>query len=222
MKYWNCHSLKSLFLVPMALGQWSLVPIGKMPLPNIKEHQGVWEIATNGNAGGIAYLLPEKTRNETHAPVLSWTWNVEKFPAVRDKSPLSKDGDDYAIRVGALVSGDRAMRIPTDLAKIVEPLGIMISYVVFYSATDRESWTNRCAVSPYSERIITCFRSVGAKLSSQTEAPLKDLGNTLSLQPSERSKLGLVGVWIFADSDNSKSSSLSHLGNISVDGRQMR
>ena len=209
--------LFSVVAVPLALSQWTPIPINSMTLPKFESAEKTWKITTKENAGGMAWVFPKREHFDN--PAIYWTWKVEQFPEVSTYSPLRKKGDDYALRVGTLISGDKEMDLPPELAKVAQKFSLKLSYIVFYLATDRKEWEGRCEPNPFSDRVLNCFRITGKKFTDRTERPLQDLSKALNLSPTVQSKLSVAGLWVFADSDNSKSQSVSYLKDLKVEGK---
>ncbi|MBI4403415.1 MAG: DUF3047 domain-containing protein [Deltaproteobacteria bacterium] len=200
----------------MMIGQWLPVPIGSQPLPTIQQKTSIWEIRTAGNAGGFAFFLPKGKNPLPVRTHLEWSWSVEKYPKIGPKPPTQKEGDDYAIRVGALVAGNKSLVLPSELSKLVKRHGTAVSYIVFYCASENSKWWGRCIVNPFSDHVVNCFRGAANRMSKVSEMPLDDLVKTLALVAEEAAKLSVSGVWILSDSDNSASESLAHLGELKV------
>lgn len=76
--------------LPLAISQWTPVPIGSQRLPEIKATDAEWDIKTEGDAGGFAYLLPAQTESSPNPARLSWLWRVAAFPKTPLKIPFEK------------------------------------------------------------------------------------------------------------------------------------
>lgn len=190
--------------------------MGTLDLPLFQPENGGWKIETAATAGGYAYLFPEKERKRLTETNLLWTWSIAQFPVTKAASPLDKAADDYALRVGLLVRGDGEVQMPPNLQEASRRIGGNISYVLFYSATDRRDWADQCFRNPYNDRVVDCLKLADRKRSDIRPLPFSDLSKALSLPNEILSKLEVVGVWIFADSDNSKTRSKAHLYQLSV------
>ncbi len=179
-----------------------------------------WEIRTKGTAGGFTYLLSQNQRSPLSEVEVVWNWSVDRFPNPSEASPLDKEADDYALRVGVLIRGDGEVKLPDSLKDAVRNLGGNVSYVVFYSATNKKDWSGKCLLNPFSERVINCLRLAGKKLSEVRAFPLTDLQSVIPLKSLASSRLESIGLWVFADSDNSKSESQAHLQHLKIGTRE--
>jgi hypothetical protein len=208
--------LHSFLVVPLLLSQWVPVRMGPLPFPSFVEKQSGWEIQTEASAGGQAYCIPPGRRLPLAHTQLQWEWKVDEFPVTSATSPLEKKSDDFALRVGLLLSGDGAVALPPDLAKLADKLSAEVSYVVFYATTNNEAWANRCTINPFSKRVLNCLVLAGPQLSKGRANPHTDVQTALGLPTEKISKLQAVGLWIFADSDNSKTKSKGFIKNIQL------
>lgn len=195
----------------MVLSLWTPVRIGSLELPAFQSDDSVWQVSTKATAGGFAYFLPEAERAALSAVTLSWSWRVDRFPTARGDSPEKKAADDYALRVGVLILGDGEAKLSAEFKDATRNLGAKISYVVFYSATDKKDWAGKCFPNPYSERVINCLRMAKQDFSEVLAHPLLDLESVIPISLETRAKLRSAGVWIFADSDNSKTETVASL-----------
>lgn len=184
--------------------------MGNIEFPSIQPKIDGWKVETKAGAGGYAYLFSEKERRRLTDANLLWSWSVEEFPQTKAASPLEKATDDYALRVGLLVRGDGEVQVPPTLQEAARKCG-GVSYVLFYSATHKRDLVNQCFKNPFNERVVDCLKFADGKQSGVKSSPLSDLSRALSLPSDTLSKLEVIGVWIFADSDNSKSKSKAHL-----------
>ncbi len=192
--------------------------MGTLDLPSIQSASGGWKVETEGAAGGYAYLLPEKERRRLVETNLLWSWSVDQFPVTRATSPSDKAADDYALRIGLLIRGNGELQMPQSLAEAALKSVGKISYILFYSATERPDWNNRCFRNPYNDRVFNCLRLASGKRSEVRPSPYSDLSTVLSLSDESLSKLEAAGIWIFADSDNSKTKSKARLYDLKVGG----
>src|SRR5690606_34523569 len=90
---------------------------------------------------------------------LSWAWRVLKFPTNALRFPLEKNNDDFALRVGILVSdGSAVIPVPKKFRAVIADKGLPLSRVVFYCATPAGVAERACEPSPYHARIFNCPR----------------------------------------------------------------
>lgn len=184
--------------------------MGNTDFPLIQSAIDGWKVETKAGAGGYAYLFPENERKRLADTNLLWSWSVKEFPQTKAVTPLDKGADDYALRVGLLVRGNGEVQMPPALKEAARKCGI-VSYVLFYSATDKRDLANQCFKNPFNDRVVDCLEFASEQRSEVKSSPLLDLSGVLTLSKDDLSKLEVVGVWIFADSDNSKSTSKAHL-----------
>lgn len=206
--------------IPLALTAWSGIPIGSQKLPSVAVNDGQWGITTNGNAGGYAHFFDPNTLANVPKE-LRWSWRVIEFPKVNPEIPFQKKTDDYALRVGALVSiPGNPIQLPQSLKKKLPANQVPPSFVVFYGAVrsthKQEKSTDRCAPSPYNARILHCLIGAHATFENMTRSPLEDAARHLNSPDFSQAKARFIGLWIFADSDNSQSSSQALIKELSV------
>lgn len=216
-KRWLQHRLFSFFSIPLVLNQWTPVPIGSFALPTVQTSKSGWEIQTAGTAGGFLYPFGADRVRALSDLNLSWSWKVHRFPTLAKTDVNEKDADDFALRVGVLIGGDGEASLPKDFEKAVRGLNDKVSYVLFYSATDRKEYAGKCFKSPFSNRVVNCLKSAGLEPSSVRVTPLSDLVSVLPVSPSLQGRLVATGIWVFADSDNSKSTSQATLSHLEVE-----
>lgn len=195
--------------------------MGSSELPEVHSKNSGWEIRTKGTAGGFTHLLSQNARSPLSDVELVWDWSVGRFPNPVGASPSDKEADDYALRVGILIRGDGEVKLPDSLKEAVLNLGGKVSYVVFYSATNKKDWAGKCLPNPYSERVINCFRLARKTFSQVRAFPLTDLESVIPLKSEASTRLESIGLWVFADSDNSKSESRAHLQHLKIGAREL-
>lgn len=202
------RSLYAAFALPLAISQWTPVPIGSQKLPEVNSTGGECGIKTDRNAGGFACLLPESTDPSSHSVRLSWEWRVSTFPKTAPKIPFEKSSDDYALRVGALLSdSEEGIKVPRRIEELLKEKGLKLSYVVFYCAVPALPDGPVCAISPYNDHIVNCLVGADSKYKRVAASPIDDAMKYFKLPESEKRLLKVIGLWLFADSDNSHSSS---------------
>ena len=220
-KRWLQHRLFSFFSIPLVLNQWTPVPVGSFALPSIQSSKNGWQIQTAGTAGGFLYPFGADRVRALSDLNLSWSWKVDLFPTLAKTDVNEKDADDFALRVGLVIGGDGEASLPKDFDKAVHGLKDKVSYVLFYSATDRKEYAGKCFKSPFSNRVVNCLKMAGRDLNSVRVTPLSDLLSVLPVSPSLQGRLIATGIWVFADSDNSKSASQATLSQLKVEERGM-
>lgn len=213
----HLRSVLAAFVFPLAINQWTPVPIGSQNLPDVKSTDREWAIKTDGNAGGFVCLLPAPTTPSSQTVRLSWEWRVSTFPKTTPKIPFEKSADDYALRVGALLSdSEEGIKVPQRIEDLLKEKNLKLSYVVFYCAVSSVPNGPLCAISPYNDHIINCLVGADSTYRKVAASPIEDAMRYLKLQESEKRLLKVIGLWVFADSDNSRSSSEAGLRTLEV------
>lgn len=203
-------------VVPLDIGQWTPVQVNSHPMPVVTNENSTWKIVSKDGAGGYAYIFKESLSRE-QVTQASWDWKVTKFPNVEIKLPFLKQNDDFAVRVGFLISGgSTSISIPRSIEKLFGTARKQISNIIFYQAI-RSTKGNQetCGESPYQKGITYCLRFADAEFKTQTIKPINDVIKTPN--PNPANNLKVVGLWIFSDSDNSHSESEAHLRNLKLE-----
>lgn len=200
-------------IIPLNLDLWIPFSFPNIPVSNF-DYQQVnksLKISSHKSASGYVYIFPDPVAiNEVQ---ISWQWSVEKFPDIKNILPISNLSDDFALRLGLLLDdGKRSIKLPSQLEGELKKKNLNVSYVNFYLAVPNENVP--CFLSPNDSFINYCLKLVNSNLKSEnitSEMLAKDLNNIKSF-----ATLKLIGLWIFADSDNSKSTSLGTIRNIQI------
>jgi len=201
-------------MLPTSVGQWTPIPI-KSTLPKVVGTDSSWQVTTNNSAGGFFYKLTAPAEGDFSK--ISWKWRVDKFPTVTPKAPFTKDTDDYALRVGVVFSNHKKnIKLHSEIEKAVGSEA-KVSYVVFYNASSLASSECVCEKSPYNDYILNCQIPVQKEFSNVERSPVVDLIKGFKVGAEESKKIRVVGIWIFADSDNSHSESEAYLANLRVE-----
>ena len=217
MKGARYQAMLGVFVVPMAINQWTAVPIGSQRIPDLIANEKEWRVKTEGNAGGFAYLTPQSTDSASRLVQVHWDWRVETFPRAAPKIPFEKSTDDYALRVGVLLSdGEERVNVPRNIKDLLKAKDLNLSYVVFYCAVASVPNGQACAISPYNDHIVNCLVGADSKYRRIEEFPVEDAIKYFKLSENEGKRLRPIGLWIFADSDNSRSSSVAGLRALEV------
>jgi hypothetical protein len=224
VKYQSFRNFFGLLLIPLGLEQWTAVPISGKAMPELRGVNQTWTLKTRGSAGGYVHFLEKPITLESGYVSISWEWMVRKFPRTRPVLPFVKSEDDYAIRIGALISdGEKQIPVHGDFKKILEERKQTVAFVLFYCAVPIEQMKffekSSCGSSPYHDHVANCVLPAGEPWSKNAVSPFKDAMGSFQVSDSQRKKLTLIGFWIFADSDNSNSDSEAELKPISVISR---
>lgn len=201
--------------IPFILSQWTPYTLDFKGSPKVSVEGKQLRISTERTAGGFAYFLPEPIPLDSESVRFSWNWAVERFPIAETVLPLKKSTEDFALRVGLLISdGESRISIPGKFKMALEKRSLDLSYVLFYCATPNEIEGTKCESSPYHKKVINCFKKASSTNSAHSALPLKDLRAIGYTQ--EKQKLHIFGIWLFADSDNSGSSSTARVSELSL------
>ena len=154
------------------------------------------------SASALIYAFDTVTPIKT----VSFEWRSQGKLKVRNAGhEKSKKGDDYKLRVGLILSG-KAPMIPffaPGWVKAIKSAMKLPSNKLRYLAVDAKHPAGKSWESPYSDSM------------TNVSLPSKDLGNgwNLAVYSSKRPH-NVVGVWVMADGDNTKSSFESEIRNL--------
>ena len=203
-------------VVPFNIGQWTPVHVNTHPMPVVTEEKSTWKIVSRDGAGGYAFIFKEAFDKDQLIQA-SWDWKVTRFPNVEIRLPFSKQNDDFALRVGFLISGgSTSITIPDSIEKLFGTEKKKISNIIFYQAI-RSTKGNQeaCGESPYQKGITYCLRFANTEFETLKVKPTSDL--IKNQKPNLPNNLKVVGLWIFSDSDNSHSESEAYLKNLKME-----
>jgi len=94
-----------------------------------------------------------------------------------------------------------------------------VSHIIFYSAIPGGNIGAQFQVSPYQEKILYCLLPASKTFMKQSVAPLNDFRKFFRANDkTNNSSVEIIGLWVFADSDNLKGSSQAYLKNLSFAG----
>lgn len=206
--------LLSVFVLPLGLDQWTPIKVNSHDLPNVIVEKQEWRIATNNSAGGYASLF--KKAVPLGKCKLSWEWKVLKYPKVDIALPFEKKNDDSALRVGLLLSGDvENIKVPNPLKTTLDERNYKLTNILFYSSGNLPD--EKCGISPYQKGILYCLKHSESQWKTVDTNPMTDLVKAYGISSDQVQKLKVIGLWIFADSDNSVSDSESFIRKIQVE-----
>lgn len=201
--------------IPLVLSDWMPLSTQIKGSPKVKVEGSTLSITTEGEAGGFAYFLEKPISISGNNFDVNWKWQVSQFPDVIPTIPFKKSEEDFALRVGMLLSdGTSRIPLPGNFGKEFEKRKQALSYVLFYCASQNRA-KRQCGRSPYHRNIVNCLNPAGKKQNSVMVTPFKDIKQFLGKRP-ETKKLEVVGVWLFADSDNSRSRSNAMVSDIKL------
>lgn len=199
-------------LVPLDQSAWikTNFPFKFAPDYNFKNQK--IHIVSDDDLGGYAHRFKEPIELTDSLRVFL-SWQVKKFPKVKPEIPFTKKQDDYPLRVGLILGGGKPAEIPEAVKKRL-PFKEQISHIVYYGpVTQKVSKKEKyCGNSPHNSYAVYC--AVPSALSSQnfTFEPFADLKEVKSVKYKPK----LMGLWLFADTDDSESESEITLKKIEI------
>ncbi|MBC7693803.1 MAG: DUF3047 domain-containing protein [Methylotenera sp.] len=212
--------------IPMDLAKWQKAPMPGKDFPVITEMKNAWRLQSTHSAGGYVYWLPEPLRvtdenggNLKQVFEATWKWKVLRLPKTQPKIPVTKNNDDFAVRVGFLWSDGKNRLSAMDGVQKKLKVRHEVSEVLLYNAVADVDPTHSCGASPYDAKILYCLLPSTPQMQEVQVFPLGDL--LKSLEPEAKREiavrpLSLIGLWVFSDSDDSKSSAESQLMDLTV------
>ena len=207
--------------IPFVLSQWTPFNIELKGSPQFTPEGRSLRIITESEAGGVAYFLKEPVQVGESDCILRWKWKVDDFPAAKPSFPLSKADADFPLRVGLLLSdGEWRIPLPRKFRKAVDRKGFALSRVLFYSAVRAENTAGQggqCGPSPYHDKFLICTLPASGTEQSMEVKIGRDLKRGFALDADKIRELRIFGIWLFADSDNSKSRSSAVVSDIQFD-----
>ncbi len=195
------------------IGLWKETPVKSLPLPAVSVQPGsIWSLSTQGNAGGYAWRLPKPVVWSAVERV-SWRWKAQRHPDPRNTGliglfkPLA---DDAAVRVG-FVFDSGASNLPLPEAWKTETDRDNISHVIFHNLVSQHHKPS-CSSSPLTRHIT--YRNVphaeSTRFALHQETP-ESISTCLPAAEALSETSRLIGIWVFADSDDSRSQSKAAL-----------
>jgi hypothetical protein len=208
-------TIAAFFLIPLQLSQW--LPVEIHGLPEIREAADQWLIKSDKTAGGYVYLLPKANRPTETSMTALWKWKVSQFPNTRPSLPFDKKSDDYALRVGFLFHGpEKPLPLPTPFQKLLAEKNETVTAVLLYNAVTAPLGKGLCGPSPYHERIVYCIQGATSDYSEVSRQPFADLKIVAKESRPAGEHTELIGLWVFADSDDSSSWSEGSLRDLQI------
>ncbi|MEZ4752180.1 MAG: DUF3047 domain-containing protein [Bdellovibrionota bacterium] len=206
----------STLLIPMLLNQWLPNAVHFKGTPKLSLEGKAFRIETVEAAGGYIYLLPEPVTLTKEKGQFRWKWSVQRFPQKVLRLPLTKKTDDFAVRIGLLLSdGTSKISLPSTLQAKLNPAH-PLSYVLFYCASPQKETTPVCEQSPYQGNFVNCMKRASGTRESNERFPWRDLASVEKVEAS--TSLQVIGVWLFADSDNNGTRSEAHVSGMELFG----
>lgn len=189
-------------LIPLGSKHWEKTNFPFKWAPSYKFKKSQIKVISDDDLGGYAhkfkkeYKLTEKTR-------LKIAWQVKKFPKVSPRIPFVKKEDDYPIRIGLILSGGEKAKIPKSVLKKL-PFKKTVSNILYYGPVRADKPMNYfCGDSPHNAYAVYCAVPSDYKEKLFEFMPLRDL---IKVKKSSY-QAEILGVWLFADTDDSESKS---------------
>ena len=154
----------------------------------------VLEAVSNAAASGLVY---ERKIDVTKTPILIWRWRIER--PVNPPDELSKEGDDFAVRVYFLAPGAGWLSFPDSVVYVwasKQPVG--------------SAWPN-----PYTKKAHMLAVDSGAKHAGQWRTHRRNMREDFR-RYFGRDITGITHIAIMTDTDNSKLSAKGWYGDIRV------
>lgn len=154
----------------------------------------VLEAVSNAAASGLVY---ERKIDLTKTPILIWRWRIER--PVNPPDELSKEGDDFAVRVYFLAPGAGWLSFPDSVVYVwasKQPVG--------------SAWPN-----PYTKKAHMLAVDSGAKHAGQWRTHRRNMREDFR-RYFGRDITGVTHIAIMTDTDNSKLSAKGWYGDIRV------
>ncbi len=154
----------------------------------------VLEAVSEAAASGLVY---ERKIDVTKTPILIWRWRIER--PVNPPDELSKEGDDFAVRVYFLAPGAGWLSFPDSVVYVwasKQPVG--------------SAWPN-----PYTKKAHMVAVDSGAKHAGQWRTHRRNMREDFK-RFFGRDITGITHIAIMTDTDNSKLSARGWYGDIRV------
>ncbi len=156
--------------------------------------QTVLEAVSEAAASGLVY---ERKIDVTKTPILIWRWRIER--PVNPPDELSKEGDDFAVRVYFLAPGAGWLSFPDSVV-----------YVWASKQPEGSAWPN-----PYTRKAHMVAVDSGAKHAGQWRTHRRNMRDDFK-RYFGRDITGITHIAIMTDTDNSKLSARGWYGDIRV------
>lgn len=190
----------ALTILPLEPGHWHETSFWFKKAPDFQFTKQGLSIQTEAAVGGYFYLLPQARDLGPE------TWLQVKIQILKQGPgpvaiPFLKQEDDYALRIGLVLAGGPPAKIPKLVAKKL-PVKTAISQVLYYNFRQQSSKEIDCGASPHNDYATYCLVSVGEGEQEIVLKPWLDLKRS-PVKPTML-KPELLGIWLFADTDDTK------------------
>lgn len=201
------------------LNNWTPLSFEKVPKKSSYEIISASDEGTMlklSSEGGASALISKETFSVHEARFISWSWRVDKFPALAD--PKTKGGDDYPARVYLIFQYDsegasflKRLRYKTFKTLYGEyPPDSSLNYV--WSGVETKE---RSFVSPYTDQarivVLQSERHSSRVWKQENRDAFSDYVKEFGVEPPELFRLGIM-----TDSDNTEDSTLAFLKHLTV------
>jgi hypothetical protein len=190
-------------MIPLEPSAWVKTNFPFKFAPDYYFEKNQIRVVSDDDLGGYAHRL-KKPIDLSENFKLNIIWEVKRFPKVLPELPFNKKQDDYPLRVGLILGGGAAANIP-DAVKKKLPFKQHISNIVYYGpVTEKVSKKEiYCGDSPHNDYAVYCAVPSPLNKLEVSFSPLEDLKATKKVTYKPK----LLGLWLFADTDDSESKS---------------
>lgn len=198
-------------LIPLGPSHWTKTNFPFKFAPDYSFKNSQITIESDDDLGGYAHKLSESIPiNEKSKIVVKW--QVDKYPKVTPQLPFDKKNDDYPVRIGLIISGGPKAEIPKSVLKRL-PFKKEISNIIYYGPIKQHKLSNYfCGESPHNSYAVYCAVPGTKRDKEFTAFPYRDLKSV----KKSKYKAEILGVWLFADTDDSESESKVTLKSIKI------
>ncbi|MFK8138934.1 MAG: hypothetical protein AB8E15_11275 [Bdellovibrionales bacterium] len=203
----------AVMLVPMDPSEWVKTKFPFKKFPDFNFSQSI-QISNDSAVGGYFYKLPKPIEIGS-LEFIQLKAQIDKFPKVKINMPFQKKQDDYAFRLGLMLSDGRNSSIPSFVqSKIGRQFPV--TKMIYFQFASLDGEIEMCGKSPHNSFSIYCVLNT----SEGKEFLLNlNLENKALKVLKNRKKLRLVGLWLFSDTDDSGSKSNAVVRKISIKTR---
>ncbi|MEC9283659.1 MAG: hypothetical protein VX642_13190 [Bdellovibrionota bacterium] len=197
-------------VLPLDLSQWHKTNFLFKAAPDYSSDKKSITIESDDDLGGYFYPLktPIKIDSETK---LAFSFQVKRFPKVNIKLPFDKKNDDYPVRLGLVIGGGKEAEIPSAVKSRLN-LSSAISNVLYFGPAQTKETKVFCGNSPHNDYAIYCVLPSDLTKKNFELEILEQLKKVKKINYSA----SLLGVWIFADTDDSESKSSVKINKIEI------
>ncbi|MAF91455.1 MAG: hypothetical protein CL674_09300 [Bdellovibrionaceae bacterium] len=197
-------------VLPMDLTKWHKTNFLFKAAPDYTSDKKSIFINSEDDLGGYFYRLDKEIPLSSDSKV-KFQYQVQQFPKVSIKLPFDKKNDDYPVRLGLVIGGGEEADIPSAVKSRLG-LSTKISNVLYFAPAKVSEKNIFCGDSPHNNYAIYCVLPSDLSQKEFELDVLKYLKQVKNLDYSA----SLLGLWIFADTDDSESKSSVKINNIEI------